>query len=129
MADLTTIDGLHVYFDPAAVMAVADRDATTGQAVTTVYGLSTGTGLYRIGEAVDAFLTRIGSMPHFARFTNLDGTFVWINCKAVKVVRAALAIEHGPQAKSVLMVGALTPPVTETPDQVQQIVHAHGGSL
>lgn len=129
MADLTTIDGLHIYFDPAAVAAVADHDANTHQAVTSVYGLAAFPGFYRINETVAAFLTRIDPSQHFAKFTNLDGTSVWINCKSVTVVRPPVTGEHGPQAQAIIMVDALTSAVTETPNQVQQAVHAHGGSL
>jgi len=127
MADLTTTDGSTVHFDPGAVTAVADHDADTGDAVTTVYGLSA--GLYRIGEAVDGFLTRIGVAASFVRLTRLDGTFIWANVKAVQTVRTPLVDEYGPQAQAVVAIGSLTQAVTQTPDEVKQIVNAQGGKL
>ena len=127
MANLTTIDGLQVHFDPAAVTAMADHDVDTGQAATMVYGLSA--GAYRIAETVDGFLTRIGVIKTFAELTRTNGTPIWVNAKAVATVRPPLPGEYAPGAASVVTVGSLTQAVTEAPAAVVQAVNAHGGQL
>jgi hypothetical protein len=127
MASLTTVDGSQISFDPTAVMAVADRDADTGDAVTTVYGL-TG-GRVRIAESVHAFLHRIKGEANFGRLTRPNGTFVWINCKAVISVRQPLDGEYGSDVRAVVSVGTLTQAVQQTPAEVERIVKTHHGSL
>ena len=127
MAELTTLDGLPLYFDPAAVIAVADHDADTLEAVTTVYGLTS--GRLRLAERPEAFLTRIGIAKSFARFTQLTDTFVWINCTTVVVIRTPRPDEHPPGAKAVVTAGSQTLVVKESPAQARQMVNAHGGNL
>lgn len=127
MANLTTIDGLQISFDPSALMAVADHDADTGDAVTTVYVLTA--GRVRIAESVSAFLHRIKVEANFGKLTRPNGTLVWINCKAVSAVRPPLEDEYGPSAHAVVSVGTLTQAVRETPAEVARIVKAHHGNL
>ena len=127
MASLTTVDGSQISFDPSAVTAVADRDADTGDAVTTVYGL-TG-GRVRITESVHAFLRRIKVEANFGRLTRPNGTFVWINSKAVISVRPPQDGEYGPDIHAVVSVGTLTQAVKQTPAEVARIVKAHHGNL
>jgi hypothetical protein len=127
VADLTTIEGLQFHFDPAAVTAVADHDADTLQAVTTVYGLMA--GQLRLSETPEAFLNRIGVASSFAKFTRLNDTFIWINCTAVSVVRSPLPGEYPAVAKAIVCVASLTQAVKETVAQVKQMVNAHGGKL
>jgi hypothetical protein len=111
MADLTTVDGVQISFDSAAVSAVADRDPITGSAVTCVYGV-TG-GMLKIAEGVDAFLGRLGIANKFAKLNRPDGSPVWINAPGVKTLRAPLPNEYPPSARSVISVGSLTQAVTQ----------------
>lgn len=127
MSELTTTGGLTIQFDPSAVTAVADHDADTGDAVTTVYGVTA--GAVEIAETVDGFLMRIGVAQSFAEFTRPDGSFVWLNCKAVGTIRPPLPDEYPAQAETVISVGSLTQAVDEAPDAVRQAVNAHGGKL
>ena len=127
MADLTTTDGLQLHFSPDAVTAVADHDADTLQAVTTVYGLMA--GQVKVGEGAEEFLRRIGVAKSFAKFTRLDDTFIWINCTAVTVIRSPIPDEYSPLARAVVSVGSLTQAVKETLVHVKQMVNAHGGKL
>ena len=127
MADLTTLDGLQLYFDPAAVTAVADHDADTLEAVTTVYGL-TG-GRLRLAEKPEAFLARIGATKSFAKFTQLTDTFVWINCIAVILIRTPRPDEHPAAAQAVVVAGSQSLVVKESPTRARQMVNAHGGNL
>ena len=126
MASLTTTDGLQISFDPSGVTAVADHD-DAGDAVTTVYGITGGT--LRIAETVDGFLKRIGVDANFGKLTRPNGTFVWINCKAVSTVRPPLQGEYGASVQAVVSVGSLTQAVQEMPAAVTQIVKAHNGNL
>ncbi len=127
MADLTTTDGLEFHFDPSAVTAVADHDADTLQAVTTVYGLSD--GRLRIAESPEGFLKRIGITQSFAKLTRPNGMFIWINCTAVAVLRPPPRDQYPASAHTLVTVGALTQAVQESPTQVKQIVNEHGGKL
>lgn len=127
MAELTTIDGLEFHFDPSAVTAVADHDADTLQAVTTVYGLSD--GRLRIADSAEGFLNKIGVAQSFVKLTRPNGMLIWINCKAVTVVRSPPPDQYPATANSLVTVGALTQAVQETPTQVKQTVNQHGGNL
>ncbi len=127
MSDLITIDGLQICFDPSAISAVADHDADTQQAVTTVYGLTT--GRLRIAERVDALLDRVAAAKNYARLTRLDGTSIWVNCTALKVIRSPLPGEYADAAKTVLSIGTLIQAVKETLVEVKLAVYSHGGKL
>lgn len=127
MADLTTIDGLQFHFDPSAVTAVADHDADTLQAVTTVYGLTD--GRVRLAETPEAFLARIGVAQSFIKLTRPNDTFVWVNCTAVTVIQSPPPDQYPAAAKSLVTVGGLVQAVKETPGEVKQAVNAHGGKL
>ena len=67
LAKITTSTGEEIAFDPAAITAVAERDAGTGEACTTVYGLSAAP--LRIGELARALLTRLQLSKRFAKLT------------------------------------------------------------
>jgi hypothetical protein len=127
VADLKTIEGLQFHFDPSVVTAVADHDADTMQAVTVVYGLTNGP--VRIAEAATGFLARIRVAGSFVKVTRPDGSFIWINCKAVTVVRSPPPDEYPPTVNALVTVGALVQAVQETPGKVKQMVNAHGGKL
>ena len=127
MADLITMDGLQLHFDPSAVTAVADHDADTLRRVTTINGVADG-GL-RAADSPEGFLTRIGVAPSFARLTRVNGTFIWVNCLAVSVIRPPTRDEYPPSARALVSVGALTQAVRETPAEVKEAVNAHGGKL
>ncbi len=127
MADLTTLDGLQFHFDPSVVTAVADHDADTMRKVTAVYGLSD--GQVRIAESPEGFLARIGVAQSFVRLTRPNGTFIWVNCTAVSVVRSAPPDQFPATARALVTVGTLTQAVREAPLEVKQLVNAHGGKL
>ena len=127
MAELTTAEGFHFCFDPAAITAVADRDADTGEPVTTVYGLTA--EALRVREGVEAFLGRIGVARRFAKLTRLDDSPVWFNCAAVQVIRATQPNEYPAAANTLILTGALTVAVRETLSQVRTSVNLAGGNL
>ena len=52
MATLTTTDGIQITFVAKAVSALADHDASTGEAVTCVYGIIE--DVLRISEFVES---------------------------------------------------------------------------
>src|SRR3569833_3434614 len=61
MPQLMTLEGPRYYFDVAALTAVADTDADTGDKVTTVYGLSFGCFRF-FGSLVLFLLSLLGSV-------------------------------------------------------------------
>ncbi len=126
MASLTTIDGTEFHFDPSALLAVADHAADSGEAVTTVYGLTA--GWLETRERADGLLQRIGASGTFAKLTRPDGSAVWVNCKVVSVVRPSTE-EEDPAAHAVVSVGTLNQAVKETTTQIAEAVNDRGGSL
>ena len=127
MASLTTTNGAQFTFDPNSVIAVADHDAATGEAVTCVYGLTA--GVLKIYEAVVAFLARIGVTAKFATLTRPNGSPIWINGSSVSTIRAPLPGEYTAAVKSVISVGSLIQGVTEDPASATVQIDAHGGNL
>jgi hypothetical protein len=127
VAELTTKEGLAFFFDPGALLAVADRDVDTGEATTTVYGLSDRP--LRLVESVQAFLSRIAVVSSFASLTRLDNTPIWVNCRAVRVIRPALPGEFHPDASTCVSIGPLVMAVKEPLALVRQTINAHGGNL
>jgi hypothetical protein len=127
MAELTTREGLQFFFDPGALIAVADRDAETGESNTTVYGLSDRP--LRLTESVQAFLSRIAVVNSFASITRLDNSRIWVSCAAVQVIRPTLPGEYHPDANTYVSLGSLTMAVKEPLAQVRQTINAHGGKL
>lgn len=127
MAQLTTTAGEVIDFDPAAVTALSDRDAETGEAVTCVWGLAA--GVLRTAEGVPALLARLHLATDFARLTRPDGASVWLAAKAVFSVRAPWEEEYATGVRAVVSAGALVQGVTETPQEVRRRVDAHGGAL
>jgi hypothetical protein len=127
MATLTTTGGAVITFTPSGIAAIADHNDTTGQAVTTVYGI--GNSPLMIAETVQAFLTRLNIAQAFAQLTRPDGRPVWISGTAVSMLRAPSAGEYAPAVKTVISAGPLTQGVQETPDNVTTALNAHGADL
>jgi hypothetical protein len=127
MAELTTKEGLRYFFDSGALIAVADRDPDTGEANTTVYGLSARP--LKLTESVQAFLNRVGVVNSFASLTRLDNNPIWVNCAAVQAIRPTLPGEYHPDANTCVSIGSVTMAVKETLAQVRTTINAHGGKL
>jgi hypothetical protein len=127
MAELTTKEGLQYFFDPGALIAVADRDVDTGESNTTVYGL--GARPLRLTESVQAFLSRIAAIGSFASLTRLDNSPIWVNCAAVEAIRPALPGEYHPDASTCISIGSVTMAVKEPLAQVRQTINDHNGRL
>lgn len=115
MAELTTVDNAKLFFNPARVFAVADRD-DAGNTVTSVYGLSS--GIAHIAEPAGEFLKRIGVAPKFVKLTRPNDTPVWIKAAAVTLIAPPLR-ESLPNVKSRLFVGNFAQAVRETPKEVK----------
>jgi hypothetical protein len=124
---LITTDGRRIGFDPAAIIAIADRDPDTGAAVTCIYGSPW--AFIRISESVGAFLARLGIASWFVKLTRPDGSPVWINAAAVFLLRKPLPGEYRADAKSVVFAGWLRQAVTQDPASVKAAVEAAGGRV
>jgi hypothetical protein len=127
MATLTTTGGAVVTFTPSAIAAIADHNDTTGEAVTTVYGI--GGSPLMIAETVQAFMTRLNIAQAFAQLTRPDGRPVWISGAAVSMLRAPSAGEYAPAVKTVISAGPLTQGVKEPLADAIAALNAHGASL
>lgn len=127
MATVTSVDGYHYQIDPSKVCAIADHDADTGQAVTCVYGILK--ARLRISETVSDFLVRLAIASQFAQLTRPNGSMIWINAKAVSVIREPLPGEYIDSVHAVVVAGGLTQGVAENVPQAGSAIVAHGGTI
>jgi hypothetical protein len=127
MADLTTIEGLQISFDPRAIAVVTDHDANTGATVTSVYGVTS--GILHIVEAVIPFLERLGVEANFATLTRPNDSAVWINGASVSSLRSPLPGEFVGGVNSVLRVGSFTQGIKELPAAAKTALNACGANL
>lgn len=127
MSQLLTLEGVQFYFNVAAVTAVADSDADTGERVTTVYGLAA--GRLRISISPERFLQSVHAPDQFVELTRLDDSHVWINASAVAVIHSPVRDEDSGGANCVLPLGGIRLAVKETLEEVRRLLNAHGASL
>jgi hypothetical protein len=92
MAMLTTVDGVQITFVPKAVSGLADHDASSGLAITCVYGVTK--EALQIRESVKEFMTRLRITKNFAQLTRPNDFPIWINGSAVNSIRAPLRNEY-----------------------------------
>jgi hypothetical protein len=122
MADITTVEGLRVLFDPAAICAIADSG---GQAV--IYGLAPD-GL-TVGESTDGLVRRLNLASSLAKLSRPDGSPILVNGRSVSVARQPAPEEYGAEVHSVIFPGALEQAVRETLDVARQAINRAGGNL
>lgn len=127
MADLSTVDGYQITFNPSAVIAIADHDLLTDAPLTCIYGITR--GVLRTQEPVSSFLTRLNLTAEFSQLTRPTGAAVWIRGSAVVCVRVPLPNEYGAGVNSVVTAGAVEQGVQEIPQDVILAVNASGGNL
>jgi len=127
MATLTTIRGVQITFVARAISAIADHHASTGQAVTCIYGLSDND--LQIRESVPAIMARLKIANNFAQLTRANGSPVWLNGSAVTSIRPPLPNEYVAGVNTVIFAAALTQGVKEPPDVVTTAINARGGDL
>jgi hypothetical protein len=125
VAELTTVDGHQILFDPSGIAAVADRDPATGSVVTCVHGITA--GIVRIRETVVGFLDRLAIAGKFAKLTRPDHSPVWINAPSVRLLHAPLPGEYPADAKSVVSVDSFTQAVTEDVATARAAINALRG--
>jgi len=127
MATLITTDGIQITFVAKAVSALADHDASTGEAVTCVYGIIE--NVLRISESVESLMTRLRITDNFAKLTRPNGSPVWINEAAVSSIRAPLPNEFVAGVNTVVFVAGLAQGVAEPPQDVTTSINDRGGGL
>ena len=127
MANLTTVDGLQYSFNPKTIAVIADHDASTGESVTCLYGITNGT--LKISESVQEFMSRVRINANFAQFTRPNGSPVWINGSSVSAVRAPLQDEYISAVNALVFTSALTQGIKESPSNAMSALNAHGGDL
>ena len=127
MADITTVDGLKVLFDTAAIAAIAGAEGQAGVAGAVIYGL--GPQGLTVSESTAALVQRLSLAASLAKLTRPDGTPIWINAKSVGVARQPSPGEYEAQVRSVIFAGAIKQAVRETLDDVRQAINRAGGNL
>ena len=114
MPTLTTVHGLQFNFSADSVVAIVDRDASTCEDVTCVYGI-TKNGFLKTNESVQGLMSRLGLDAKFAQLTRPNGSPVWINKSSVSVVRPPLPGEYTDGVNAIVFTSALTQGVGESP--------------
>lgn len=127
MADITTVEGLQVLFDVAAISAIAGSDGQTGATGAVIYGL--GPEGLTVSESTAALVQRLNLAASLAKLTRPDGSPIWINGKSISVARQPAPGEYAAQVHSVIFAGAIKQAIRETLDDVRQAVNRVGGSL
>jgi hypothetical protein len=127
MPQLVTLEGIRFYFNVAAVTAVADSDADTGDKVTTVYGLAP--GRLRISASPEQFLQSVHAADKFIKLTRLDNSHVWISAPAVGVIHSPLGEDDDVSANCVIPLGGIRFAVKEALDDVRRLLNARGSNL
>jgi hypothetical protein len=127
MATLTTIGGMQVTFSPGSVAAIADHNASTGAAVTCIYGIAN--QMLEINEAVQAFITRVKITKKVAQLTRPNGSPVWITGAAVSSLRAPLPGEYVAGVNTVVFTDSLVQGVKESLADTTAALNANGGDL
>lgn len=114
MADVTTVTGLHIIFDPKSVSVVMDHNPNTDAAITCVYGLEA--SFVEIRQSAVAFLKQCFIDGNFVTFTRTNGFPVWINALAVSSLRSPDTSLGDPRnAGAVVSVGSVPFRITATP--------------
>ena len=126
MADITTVKGLRVLFDPAGITALANSDETA-QPGAVIFGI--GPEPLTVSQSVNALLQGLKLSSSFARLTRLDGSPVWVNCKSISMARLPASGEYPAEVRSVIFAGALTQAVRESLDDARQLINLAGGNL
>jgi hypothetical protein len=112
MATLTTATGFRYYFQPSKLVAISDRDPSTQQATTCVYGLS-GSGKLPIPGSPQQLISQLSvASVFFGQLTGPDGTTYWFNKSSVTSVSNGVAGHPG--ANSVVFAGGKNFFVRET---------------
>ena len=127
MPQLVTLEGTRFYFNVAAVTAVADSDADTGDKVTTVYGLAA--GRLRINGSPEQFLQSVHATDKFVKLTRLDNSHVWVSASAVGVIHAPATGDEDASANCVIPLGGIRFAVKEALDDVRRLFNTHGSGL
>ena len=127
MPQLATLEGTRFYLNVAAVTAVADTDADTGDKVTTVYGLAP--GRLRIHGSPEQFLQSVHATDKFVKLTRLDNSHVWVSASAVGLIHSPVAEEEDESASCVIPLGGIRFAVKEALDDVRRVLNAHGSNL
>ena len=127
MATLNTIDGHQITFSPGKVVAIADHDASTGAAVTCIYGVTK--EMLHINEGVKAFIARLKIAKKLAQLTRPNSSPVWINGSAVSSLRAPLPGEYVAGVNTIVSTGALVQGVKESVEATTTALNDHGGDL
>jgi hypothetical protein len=124
VAELTTVDGHQIVFDPSGIAAVADRDPA-GSVVTCVHGITA--DIVRIRETVVGFLDRLTIAGKYAKLTRPDHSPVWINAPSVMLLHAPLPGQYPADVKSVVSVGSFSQAVTEDVATARAAINALRG--
>jgi hypothetical protein len=127
MADITTVEGLRVLFDPAGITAVASSDEQTGPPGAVIFGI--GPAALTVSQSVNVLLQGLKLTPSFARLTRPDGSPVWVNCKSISMARPPTPGEYPAEIRSVIFAGALKQAVRESLDDARQAINHAGGNL
>jgi hypothetical protein len=127
MAVLTTTDGHQITFRATSVEAIADHDASTGEAVTCIYGVTD--AVLHTNESVQAFINRVKLAAKLAQLTRPNGSPVWISGASVSSLRAPYPGEYVSGVNTVVFMDAIVQGVKESVQATTAALNAHGGDF
>ena len=110
LADMKTVSGIPVVFDPGKITMVYTLPRSPGSSpsrsasITNIIGLSGGP--QEVGETADSLLERLNLRSYFVSLTLPDGIPVWVKASSVSFFRAIEPWDHTrAEAKSAVNVG------------------------
>jgi len=129
LAEIKTLTGVTLVFDPTRIVMVFALSRTLGSAaghgktITNIVGLAGGP--QEVDEPANDLLERLNLKPYFLALTLPDGAPIWVKVSAVSFLRAIEPWDHTrPEAKTAVNVGARPVFVKESVATIRDAINA-----
>jgi hypothetical protein len=129
LAEMKTVSGITVVFDPGKITMVYTLPRSTGSSpsrsgsITHIIGLSGGP--QEVGETADSLLDRLNLRLYFISLTLPDGIPVWVKASTVSFFRAIEPWDHiRAEAKSAVNAGGRPIFVKESVTTIKDAINA-----
>ena len=129
LAEIKTLTGVTLVFDPTRIVMVFAQSAPLGsaagggKAITNIVGLTGGP--QEVNEPANDLLERLNLKPYFLPLTQPDGAPIWVKVSAVSFLRAIESWDHTrSEAKTAVNVGARPVFVKESVATIRDAINA-----
>jgi hypothetical protein len=129
LAEIKTLTGVTLVFDPTRIVMVFALSRTLGSAaghgktITNIVGLAGGP--QEVDEPANDLLERLNLKPYFLALTLPDGAPIWVKVSAVSFLRAIEPWDHTrSEAKTAVNVGARPVFVKESVATIRDAINA-----